>query len=447
MAIITFPRDFRFGVSTASYQIEGAYNEDGRGMSIWDTYSRIPGRVLNGDNGDTACDSYHRMDEDIALLKELGVNTYRFSIAWPRIFPNGRGDVNQKGLDHYHQFVDKLLENGIEPLCTIYHWDLPQALQDEGGWKNRQTIEAFVEYSDLLFREFSGKIKSWLTINEPWCVSFLGYFVGEQAPGEKDLQTSLDVAHHLLLAHGRAVKRFKELGISGEIGFAPNVTWYEPFSNRPEDIEACKRISAWFMEWFLDPVYKGSYPQILVDWFAKKGAKVNIQEGDMEIISQPIDILGINFYTGTVSRYKEGNGTFDCEHLDGLFDKTDIGFTIYADAFYKVLMDIKNKYGEVPIYITENGATYNQDPVEGRVCDDKRINYLKQHLTQISRALSSGVNLKGYCVWSLMDNYEWSYGYSMRFGLVHVDYHTLKRTKKDSYFWYKKLNQNHWFEL
>jgi beta-glucosidase len=447
MALITFPKDFHFGVSTASYQIEGAYNEDGRGMSIWDTFSRTPGKVKNGDNGDIACDSYHRIDEDIELLKELGVDTYRFSIAWPRIFPNGRGEINRQGLEHYHQFVDKLLENGIEPLCTIYHWDLPQSLQDEGGWKSRQTIEAFVDYADLLFHEFSGKIKNWLTINEPWCVSFLGYFSGEQAPGEQNLQAALDVAHHLLIAHGKTVKRFKELGIPGQIGFAPNVTWYEPFSSSPEDIEACKRISSWFMEWFFDPVFKGAYPQVLVDWFAEKGAKVKIEAGDMAIISQPIDFLGINYYTGTVSRYKKGNGMFDCEHIDVGFDHTDIGFTIYPDGFYKVLIDIKNKYGDIPIYITENGAVYNQDPVDGRVHDEMRIKYLKQHLTQISRVLKSDVNLKGYCIWSLLDNYEWSYGYSMRFGLVHVDYHTLKRTKKDSFYWYRQLNQNYWFEV
>ncbi|MEH7380548.1 GH1 family beta-glucosidase [Bacillus sp. JJ1533] len=447
MAVITFPQDFRFGVSTAAYQIEGAYNEDGRGLSIWDTFSRIPGKVLNGDTGDIAVDSYHRVDEDIALLKDLGVNVYRFSIAWPRIFPNGRGEVNKKGLEHYHRFVDKLLENGIEPMCTLYHWDLPQALQDEGGWKNRETIAAFTDYAEFMFREFNGKIKLWLTINEPWCVSFLGHFSGEQAPGERNLQSAVDVAHHLLLAHGQAVKRFKELEIPGEIGFAPNLVWYEPFSDRQEDIDACQRSSAWFMEWFLDPVFKGSYPDILIDWFEKKGAKVNIQEGDMEIISQPMDILGINYYTGTMARYKENHGNFDCEHLDMSYEKTDLGFKIFPEGFYNILMDVKKKYGDIPIYITENGATYNDEPVDGRIRDVKKIDYLKLHLTEISRALASGVNLKGYCQWSLIDNYEWAYGYSMRFGLVHVDYRTLERTKKDSFYWYKNVVKNRWFEL
>ncbi|TCP29460.1 broad-specificity cellobiase [Scopulibacillus darangshiensis] len=447
MAIITFPKDFRFGASTASYQIEGAYNEDGRGMSIWDTYSRIPGKVRNGDNGDVACDSYHRMDEDIALLKELGVNTYRFSIAWPRIFPEGKGEVNPQGIEHYHLFIDRLLENGIEPMVTIYHWDLPQALQDNGGWKNRQTIDAFADYADLLFHEYGDKVKYWLTINEPWCASFLGHFSGEQAPGEQNLQSALDVAHHLLIAHGKAVRKFRMRDIKGQIGFAPNVTWYEPYSSKQEDRDACKRLSGWFMEWFFGPVFKGSYPQYLVDWFAEKGAHVTIQDGDMEMISEPIDLLGINYYTGTVARYKENKGLFDCEHVDIGYDHTDIGFKIFPEGFYQVLLDIKKKYGDIPICITENGACYNDEPVEGRVKDDLRIKYYNQHLIEVNRAINSGVNVKGYCTWSLLDNFEWAYGYSKRFGLVHVNYNTLARTKKDSFYWYGKLAKNHWFEV
>lgn len=446
MAIISFPKDFKFGVSTAAYQIEGAYDEEGRGLSIWDVFSKTPGKVQGGDNGDVACDSYHRWEEDIALLKELGVDIYRFSIAWPRIFPEGRGEVNRKGLDHYHRFVDKLLENGIEPLCTIYHWDLPQALQDRGGWKNRETVDAFVEYAEVLFKEFSGKINHWLTINEPWCVAFLGHYSGEHAPGEKNLQSALTVSHHLLLAHGKAVKRFRELKAPGKIGYAPNVTWYEPYSQRQEDLEAKERASAWFMEWFFDPVFKGRYPGVLLDWFAKKGASPDIREGDMDWISQPLDFLGINYYTSNVIRYKKGQGLLHHENVDMGYDRTDIGMTIYADGFYRVLMDIKEKYGDIPIIITENGACYNTEPENGRVKDEKRIQYLKQHLAQLNRAMASEVNIQGYCLWSLLDNFEWAHGYSMRFGLVHVDYRTLQRTKKESFYWYRKLNQNHWFE-
>jgi beta-glucosidase len=286
MPKIRFPDDFKWGAATASYQVEGAYNEDGRGLSIWDTFCRTPGKVLGGDNGDVACDSYHRYEEDIALMKELGIDMYRFSIAWPRIFPHGTGEVNQKGLDFYVRFVNTLLANGIEPVCTLYHWDLPQALQDQGGWANRATIDAFVGYAEVVFKALSGKINKWLTINEPWCVSFLSNFLGIHAPGNRDLQLAIDVAHHLLVAHGKTVRKFRELGLEGEIGYAPNVTWLEPYSNRPEDVEACKRATGWFVEWFFDPVFKGRYPEFLVEWFSARGAEVPIDDGGMEIISE-----------------------------------------------------------------------------------------------------------------------------------------------------------------
>jgi beta-glucosidase len=447
MAIIQFPKDFIWGAATASYQIEGAWQEDGRGLSIWDTFSHTPGKVLNGDNGDVACDSYHRYEEDIQLMKELGIDAYRFSVSWPRIFPEGTGEVNQAGLDFYKKFVDKLLENGIEPFCTLYHWDLPQALQDKGGWDNRETIDAFVNYAEVMFKEFNGKIKNWITFNEPWCVSFLSNYIGVHAPGNKDLQLATNIAHHLMVAHGKAVQKFRELNIEGQIGYAPNVTWIEPFSDRREDIDASRRSTAWFVEWFFDPVFKGSYPQFMVDWFEKKGVTLNIEEGDMQIISQPIDFVGINYYTGHVGRYKENEGLFDCEGVDMGYDKTDIGWHIYSDGFYHVLNYIKDQYGDVPLYITENGACYNDEVENGRVRDTRRIEYLKKHLTQLNRCMARGVNLKGYLTWSLMDNFEWAEGYSKRFGLVHIDFNTLQRTKKDSYYWYQKVVNNHWFDV
>lgn len=434
------------GAATASYQVEGAFNEDGRGLSIWDTFARMPGKVLNGDNGDVACDSYHRYEEDIALMKELGIDMYRFSIAWPRIFPNGTGEVNEKGLEFYTRFVDALLANGIEPVCTLYHWDLPQALQDQGGWANRATIDAFVNYAEVVFKALSGKINKWITINEPWCVSFLSNFLGIHAPGNHDLQLAVDVAHHLLVAHGKTVRKFRELGLEGEIGYAPNVTWLEPYSNSLEDVEACKRATGWFVEWFFDPVFKGSYPEFLVEWFRVKGAEVPIADGDMEIISEPIDLLGINYYTGNVGRYKAGAGLFDCEDIDMGYDKTDIGWFIYPDGFKNVLTYIHSLYGDIPIYITENGACYNNDQENGRVRDDLRISYLRKHLTQLQRCIDSGIPVKGYFTWSLMDNFEWAEGYSKRFGIIHVDYRTLQRTKKDSYYWYKQVIANQWFE-
>jgi beta-glucosidase len=445
MAIIQFPKDMKWGSATASYQIEGAAFEDGRGLSIWDTFTRIPGKVLNGDNGDVATDSYHRYEEDIDILKDLGVDVYRFSVAWPRIFPNGTGEVNPKGLEYYHKVVDRLLENGIEPMCTLYHWDLPQALQDQGGWDNRETIDAFVNYAETMFKEFDGKIKHWITLNEPWCVSFLSNYHGIHAPGYTDLQLAVNISHNLLVAHGKAVKRFRELGIKGEIGYAPNTTWLDPFSDKEEDIDAAKREIAYYIEWFMDPVFKGEYPEFMVDWFKKKGAELNILAGDMELIKEPIDFLGINYYTGHVARYKEDAGLLDWELVEMGYERTDIGWPVYPRGFYKVLTHITERYGKVPIYITENGSCYNDEPIDGRVKDERRIKYLKQHLTALSQSIESGVNIKGYLTWSLLDNFEWAEGYSKRFGIVFVNYITQERIKKDSFYWFKKTIENKWF--
>ncbi|MBU9722965.1 MULTISPECIES: GH1 family beta-glucosidase [Bacillaceae] len=450
MAIIQFPKDMKWGTATASYQIEGAANEGGRGPSIWDTFSKTPGKVMNGDNGDIACDSYHRYEEDISLMKELGITTYRFSVAWPRVLPNGTGEVNQEGLDFYHRFIDKLLENNIEPMCTLYHWDLPQALQDIGGWNNRETIDAFVEYAELMFNEFNEKIKCWITINEPWCASFLSNYIGNHAPGLQDLQLATNVAHHLLVAHGKAVKKYREIGVEdGQIGYAPNVEWNEPYSDKQEDIEACYRANGWFIEWFMDPVFKSAYPEKLVKWFEEtEGVTVPILEGDMETISEKIDFLGINYYTGSVSRFNKDGGLFQHERVDQGYQKTDIGWNIYPEGFYHVLKYIKDSYGNIPIYITENGSCYNEEPESnGRVKDAGRVNYLKQHLTALNRAMSAGVNIKGYLTWSLLDNFEWAEGYTMRFGIVYVNYRTLERVRKDSFYWYKQIIDNNFFEV
>ncbi|MDO6654425.1 GH1 family beta-glucosidase [Anaerobacillus sp. 1_MG-2023] len=447
MAIIQFPNDMKWGAATAAYQIEGAVDEGGRGQSIWDTFSHTPGNVKNGDNGDVACDSYHRYEEDIALMKELGIEMYRFSVSWPRIFPNGTGKVNEEGLQYYHRFVDALLDQGIEPMCTLYHWDLPQALQDKGGWASRETTDAFADYAELMFNEFNGKIKHWITINEPWCVSFLSNFIGVHAPGNQDLQLATTISHHLLLAHGKAVTRFRELEMEGNIGYAPNLEWNEPFSNKQEDIDACNRGMGWFIEWFFDPVFKGRYPEFMLNWFEKKGVSLTLEDGDLDVISQPIDFVGINYYTGSVGRYKENEELFDLEKIDIGYDKTDIGWNVYGEGFYKVLSKLKDQYGDVPIYITENGACYNDGVEDGQVKDVRRIEYLKQHLTSLSRSIEAGVNIKGYLTWSLLDNFEWAEGYDKRFGLVHVNFRTLERTKKDSYYWYKQTIDNGWFDM
>lgn len=447
LSIIQFPEDFYWGAATAAYQIEGAWNEGGRGQSIWDTYAHAPGNIRNGDNGDIACDSYHRYEEDIAYMKELGLRTYRFSISWSRVFPNGTGELNKEGLAYYHRLVDKLLENGIEPFCTLYHWDLPQTLQDIGGWKNRETIEAFTQYSEIMFQSFQGKIKYWTTFNEPWCVSFKAHYIGDLAPGEKNLQSALDVAHHLMIAHGRTVKLFRKLGVPGQIGYAPNVSWRTPFSPKQEDVDACRRRIGWMVEWFMDPLFKGEYPEFMAAAFEAAGAKVEIQHGDMEDINQPIDFLGINYYTGSLGRYQKGNGLFDLEDIDEGYERTDFNWPIYPEGLYKVLVHITDRYGPIPIYITENGACYDGNPVQGKVQDTKRIAYLSKHLTQLNRAIEAGVSVKGYFAWSLLDNFEWADGYSRRFGLIHVDFNTLKRTPKDSFFWYKKVIANRWMTI
>lgn len=449
MSIHKFPQDFKWGVATASYQIEGAYNEDGRGMSIWDTFAHTPGKVKNGDNGNVACDSYHRVEEDVQLLKELGVKVYRFSVSWPRVLPSGRGEVNRAGLDYYHRLVDALLANGIEPFCTLYHWDLPQALQDEGGWGSRGSIDAFAQYAELMFNEFKGKIKHWITFNEPWCMAFLSNYLGVHAPGNKDLQLAIDVSHHLLVAHGKAVKRFRELGIPGEIGIAPNTAWAVPYRNTEEDIEACLRINGWSGDWYLDPIYFGEYPKFMLEWYEKLGYQPPVVAGDMDIIRQPIDFIGINYYTSSMNRYNTGEegGMLSSEAVSLGVAKTDIGWEIYAEGLYQLLRYTADKYDNPNLYITENGACYNDGlEQDGRIHDQRRIDYLAMHLIQASRAIEDGINLKGYMEWSLMDNFEWAEGYGMRFGLVHVDYDTLVRTKKDSYYWYKGVISRNWFE-
>ncbi|MYL32052.1 beta-glucosidase [Pontibacillus yanchengensis] len=447
MTTIEFPQNLKWGAATAAYQIEGAANKDGRAPSIWDTFSHTPGNVKNGDNGDDACDSYHRYQEDVQYLKELGVDVYRFSISWPRVMPGATGDLNPEGVSYYRNLIQELVDNGIEPIITLYHWDLPQSLQDHGGWENRRTVDAFQEYASAMFREFGDVVKKWITINEPWCASFLSNYLGVHAPGKQDLQAAIDVAHHLLLAHGKSVQAFRDIVPDGEIGYAPNVDWLEPYSQDQEDKDACEREMQWKVQWFMDPVFKGEYPQLLQDIFAKHNGHVKLEEGDMDIISQPIDFMGINYYSGHVARHKKGNGMFEVEPIWVDYDKTDIGWPVYADGFYNVLTHLQQLYGDIPIYITENGACYNHEVKDGIVNDQERIDYLKQHLTALHRAIKSGVPIKGYILWSLLDNFEWAEGYSKRFGIIHVNYRTFERTKKESFYWYKQTVHNNWFEI
>ena len=435
-----FPRGFLWGAATSSAQIEGAWNTDGKGPSIWDTFCRQPGKVTSGDTADQACDSYHRFGEDVALLKEMGADVYRFSIAWPRIFPQGRGEVNQLGLDYYHRLVDSLLAVGIRPFCTLYHWDLPQALQDEGGWENRATVDAFVAYADLIFREFQGKIDLWLTFNEPFVSAFVGNYYGVHAPGKTDLNVALAVAHHHLLAHGRTVSRFRELvtanKASGTIGLAPNISWADPFTDSEADKQASLRVVQWSWDWFLDPVCFGRYPEPLWSWFADRGFKIPIEQGDLEAIRQPIDFVGGNYYNSWVHLHDETpvGGVLASSPVDMGYEKSDIGWPLTPEGLSKSVVRIHQKYG-LPFFVTENGLCLNDAQ------DDRRIVYLDQHLRALHRAMAQGADVRGYMAWSLLDNFEWAEGYGKRFGLVHVDFATANRTPKPSFRWYQRWIQ------
>jgi len=446
MERIIFPENFLWGAATAAYQIEGAYNEDGKGENIWDRFSHIPGNVWNNENGDVACDHYHRYEEDIKLLKELGVDTYRFSISWARIFPEGKGTPNQRGIGFYKRLCEKLLENGIMPAVTLYHWDLPQKLQDKGGWANRETVEHFEQYARYVFKELGDKVPVWITHNEPWVVSFTGHWEGRHAPGIRDFSTALQVSHHLLLSHGKAVKAYREMGFGGKIGITLNMNPVYAASYRLEDMEAAKRFNAFHNRWFADPIFKGEYPEELIKWYEGKVKIPDIMPDDLKTISQPIDFLGINNYFSSFIKYDAKSWPLEALSVDTGKDKTEMGWEINPEGIYDLLMYLHKEYKGIKILITENGAAFN-DIVnrEGKVEDDNRLDYLYRHLKQVHRAISDGVNVEGYYVWSLMDNFEWARGYSKRFGLIYVDYKTQRRIFKKSALWYKDVIKNKGF--
>jgi beta-glucosidase len=439
---VKFPKDFVWGTATASYQIEGAVSEDGRGVSIWDTFSRTPGKVFEGHTGDTACDHYHRYQEDIQLMKELGIQSYRFSIAWPRIFPD-RGRFNQKGIDFYKRLVDELLQNDIKPAATMYHWDLPQYLQDKGGWVNRDTVNYFQDYAETLYRELGDVIPAWITHNEPWCAAFLSYGLGIHAPGHQDWKEAIRASHHILLSHGKAVEAFRTSGLKGEIGITLNLNHVYPEAGSKEDLEAAYRVDGFSNRWFLDPIFKGEYPKDMMELFARHvGPDDFIKQGDLETISRKIDFLGVNYYTRALVKNGPEDGLLSVENLRGTDDRTDMGWEVYPQGLYDLLTRIKKDYGDIPLYITENGAAYPDSVVNGTVDDQKRIDYIEAHLEKSLQFINEGGNLKGYYVWSFMDNFEWSFGYSKRFGIVYVDYETQQRIPKKSSHWYRDLIKN-----
>jgi beta-glucosidase len=446
-AFLGFPDGFLWGTATASYQIEGAVSEDGRGPSIWDTFCRAPGKVLHGDTGDIACDHYHRWPEDVSLMAGLGLNSYRLSVAWPRAQPDGSGPLNQRGLDFYRRLLDGLADHGITPAVTLYHWDLPQALQDAGGWTNRDTAGRFADYAHDVVQALSERVRLWITLNEPWVSAHLGYGDGTHAPGTADLPSAFTAAHHLLLAHGlgaRAVRSAMAPGAS--LGITLNLSPARPASSSEADAAAATRVDGYANRWFLDPVLRGEYPEDLATLVRPLVGDAHVRPGDLETIKGPIDFLGVNYYyCHTVAAggapapgVRPFPAVLDAVERPGpAVPVTGRGWPIQPDGLTELLVRLDREYGHIPIYVTENGAAFPDyvNP-DGAVNDPERVDYLERHLKAAHDAIAGGVDLRGYFCWSLMDNFEWAAGYSQRFGLVWVDFKTQERIPKSSARWY-----------
>jgi beta-glucosidase len=446
---LTFPEGFMWGAATSAYQIEGAWNEDGKGESIWDRFAHTPGNILGGSTGDVACDHYHRWREDVALMKELGLRAYRFSISWPRILPMGRGKVNQAGLDFYARIVEGLLKAGIEPFVTLYHWDLPQGLQDRGGWAERATAEAFVEYADVVSRKLGDRVKHWITHNEPWATTVMGHQMGGHAPGLKDYPTALKVSHHLLLSHGWAVPALRRNSPGAEVGITLVLFPLVPGLSNTVVPPVFRKFDGYFNRWFLEPLYGRHYPADIVAEHIDAGRLPAegpnfVKSGDFEAIAAHTDFLGVNYYFPVILRSEvipeSENEPLMLLYHGPEYEYTDIGMMVYPDGLRHLLSQLHFEYQPGRIYITENGASYSDGPDDdGRVRDKRRMSYLRDHLVAAHRAIECGVPLAGYFVWSLMDNFEWSFGYTQRFGLIWVNYETQQRILKDSALWYKQV--------
>ena len=437
-----FPEGFLWGAATASYQIEGAYDQDGKGESIWDRFSHTPGKIWDEETGDVSCNHYHLYREDIEMMADLGLNAYRFSVSWPRIFPDGGGKPNPRGLDFYLRLVEKLHQHNIKPAVTLYHWDLPQALQDKGGWVNRDTAKYFAEYAAFMFQNLDLPVERWITLNEPWVVAYLGHAFGIHAPGLSDFSTALQVGHNLLLGHGLAVRRFRDAKRDGEpIGITLNLAPVQPYSDSDEDARAAKNTDGFMNRWFLDPLFKGTYPQDMVDIFSRAFTLPETSAGDDALISEPVDFLGINNYTRVLVKASASEDDFMGNPVNpSESEYTEMGWEVYPRGLYELLVRVHRDYGPLPLYVTENGAAFEDKLQKDKtVNDERRINYLQGYLLECWNALEQGVPLKGYYVWTWMDNFEWAFGYSKRFGLVYIDYATSKRYPKNSAYWYKKV--------
>jgi beta-glucosidase len=438
VATLQFPKDFVWGAATASYQIEGATREDGRGESIWDRFSATPGAILTGETGEPACDSYHRYGEDIALMRGMGLNGYRFSTAWPRIIPDGSGAVNAAGLDYYDRLVDALLQAQITPFVTLYHWDLPQALQDRGGWATRGTIEAFARYAEVVVGRLGDRVKHWTTHNEPWCTAFLGHDQGEHAPGLHDRTLALQVAHNVLVSHGVAVPVIRAHCADAQVGIVLNLYPMYPMLDSDADKAAASLRDAQFNRWFLDPLVGRGYPAIA--WEEYGDATPRILPGDLEHIAAPCDYLGVNYYSRTICHDAADGGDHPVLHRRDAAQVTARGWEIYPQGLFDLLTRLARDYAFPRLYVTENGAAYD-DVVsgEGAIHDPLRQAYIKQHLEMLARAIQAKVPLHGYFCWTLLDNFEWSFGTSSRFGLAYTDFVTQKRILKDSGRWFGRV--------
>jgi beta-glucosidase len=436
--VTAFPQGFLWGAATSAYQIEGSPLADGAGASNWHRFSHLPGKIEGGDNGDRACDHYRRWREDVALMRELGLGAYRFSLGWGRLQPEGRGKVHIPGRDFYSRLIDELLESGIRPMVTLHHWDFPQTLDERGGWPNRDSIEWFADYAEIAFRAYADRVSLWTTFNEPWMISDSGYLRGLHAPGRRSAAEAALTAHHLLCAHGEAVARFRSMA-KGEIGLVVNLEPKHPASDSPADVAAAMRADAYMNRQYLDPIFLGSYPPELAECFGRDWPRHGAR--DFERIRQPIDYLGINYYSRGVTRDDPADlpiraPRVPMEHAE----RTAMGWEVYPDGLREILVWVRRRYGEVPLYVTENGAAYgDSEPAAGVVEDPRRVDYLRSHLRAAREAIDEGVDLRGYFAWSLLDNFEWGFGYSKRFGLVRVDFETQQRWLKRSGLFFRHL--------
>jgi len=446
MDTLTFPSEFIWGAATSAFQIEGATHEGGRGESIWDRFCQTPGHIANGDHAEVACDHFHRMKEDVALMAELGFSAYRFSIAWPRIQPEGKGPPHVQGLDFYKRLTDELLEQNIVPYATLYHWDLPQALQDQGGWPNRDTAKAFADYADAVTRALGDRVKHWFTHNEPWCAAILGYSTGMHAPGLHNGPAALAAAHHLLLSHGQSVPVIRANSPDCRVGIVLNLTPAYPASDSEPDRRAARILDGEINRWFLDPLHARGYPEDMVTVYRQRnwlpaGPIPFLQPGDFETIATACDFLGMNYYTRAIVRNKEISDADNQPRflpIPALDTCTDMGWEVYPDGLYDVLVRLHRDYSPKNLLIAENGCSYPDSPgPDGNIHDQRRIQYFQEHLKAARRAIEDGVPLSGFFAWSLMDNFEWSFGYDKRFGLIWVDPVTQNRIPKDSAKWFR----------